>query len=32
MDTDKLLKLIAVCVICLGTIVGAVYLIEWLAS
>jgi hypothetical protein len=30
MDRDKILKLITVCILCIGTIVGAVYLIEWL--
>ena len=29
-DRQKLFKLIAACTICIGTIVAAVYLFEWL--
>lgn len=30
MTRDKVLKLLAVCLVCVGMITGAVYLVEWL--
>lgn len=32
MDKTMALKLLAVCVICLGLITGAVFLLQWLTS